>query len=861
MKVESHENCSEIDPSSAYTTENIAPGRTGHQQPSTSRSTNRKKNTSKKSSQKRLSGNENIPEGHRKRYHLSRRPAERLRDNQPFPVTPEMTNLRLSIPDESTSKEILSTSHISKSNLKLTSSCNVPNSQPVSTQDSFPNAVATPPIAESDPDSIIEEDFNTDQRSSYSTIKIWETQKSSLPSPGLSPVRSPSEEKFYVDEIFSNGPLFKHPSFQSSRDQEVWDESASLSSSRALLTQIPESSIFDMQSVIERFDGMSTDMKTLLMFHLLRRCARKTLHVVADIVNPALKCDFLTQLPLELSLHLLTFLDHRDLCRSAQVSKQWRHIIDSNETGWKEMFDRNGFVLPPGELEKAIIQGWGWQDPYGSHDYEQDLRVSLHASTDENALGDKKSETSHKISTRKGRSISKRKRSSIGPERSKRRAVTHEFAEKAEGLLAKYARTAKFHKSEGPLSAANAAILAVPDPKLGIPGLRKLHLFKSLYRRHYMMQKSWMSGKIAPHHFAFPAHSAHVITCLQFDDDKIITGSDDTLINVYDTKTGSLRKKLQGHEGGVWALQYEGNVLVSGSTDRSVRVWDIEKGLCTQVFHGHTSTVRCLQILMPQSAGKDEKGHPIMIPSKPLIITGSRDSQLRIWRLPEQGSKRYIQTGPPANDADCPYFIRTLSGHSHSVRAISAHKDTLVSGSYDNTVRVWKISTGETLQRLIGHTMKVYSVVLDHKRDRCISGSMDTLVKIWSIVTGACLFTLEGHSSLVGLLDLQDERLVSAAADSTMRIWDPQNGQCKSTLSAHIGAITCFQHDGQKLISGSDRNLKLWNIKTGECVKDLLIDLTGVWQVKFDKRRCVAAVQRGNITYVEVCKQCYTIQK
>jgi F-box and WD-40 domain protein CDC4 len=254
---------------------------------------------------------------------------------------------------------------------------------------------------------------------------------------------------------------------------------------------------------------------------------------------------------------------------------------------------------------------------------------------------------------------------------------------------------------------------------------------------------------------------------------------------------------------------------------------------------------------MPEMTGVTEKGKPIMVPEKPLIITGSRDSQLRVWRLPEQGSKRYIQTGPPANDADCPYFVRVLTGHLHSVRAIAAHQDTLVSGSYDNTVRVWKISTGETIWRLQGHAMKVYSVVLDHERNRCVSGSMDNYVKIWSLETGACLFTLEGHTSLVGLLDLRDDRLVSAAADSTLRIWDPEKGQCKSTLSAHTGAITCFQHDGQKVISGSDRTLKLWNIKTGECTKDLLTDLSGVWQVKFDERRCVAAVQRNNLTYVE----------
>jgi F-box and WD-40 domain protein CDC4 len=257
-------------------------------------------------------------------------------------------------------------------------------------------------------------------------------------------------------------------------------------------------------------------------------------------------------------------------------------------------------------------------------------------------------------------------------------------------------------------------------------------------------------------------------------------------------------------------------------------------------------------ILKPTQIGETLDGQPIMMPKEELIITGSRDSTLRVWKLPKPGDRGVMQTAASSNDHDNPYFIRALTGHHHSVRAIAAHGDTLVSGSYDCTVRVWKISTGEVLQRLQGHSQKVYSVVLDHARNRCISGSMDNMVKVWSLETGACIFTLEGHTSLVGLLDLSHERLVSAAADSTLRIWDPENGQCKSRLCAHTGAITCFQHDGQKVISGSDRTLKMWNVKTGEFVKDLLTDLSGVWQVKFNERRCVAAVQRNSMTYIEV---------
>lgn len=788
---------------------------------------------------------------------LSKGLGMRLSDSPLFPATPDASEVETSTNSKSRPRKSFFdstyTPHSGRSQEDLFGDVASPSD--ALEQDAFANAVATPPIAESDLEPLNDSSVVIAGLPALDTLVA---QNASLPSPGLSPTPLSAD----LDGRFpdSDGDEDEEsPVTQSADSQETLDEDRMLivpkrrgfSTRRHEMSEHSPSqsrtpSMMDTTSMLATFDAMPNDMQSFMMYQFLRRCSRRTLHVIADVVNPALKCDFLDQLPLELSLHILSFLDFKEHCRAAQVSKQWRIIVDANETGWKDLLDRDGFVLPAGELDRAINQGWGWQDPYGTEGYEQDLSVSQRPSS-----SSKKTESEP---PRRGvRASTKRKRGpAVGGDRSKRVAlVEHEFSDKAKNLVKSYPGPAKFHKSEGPFTAATAAAVAVPDPGLGLPSLRSLHLFKSLYRRHYLLQESWMSGKVAPHHFAFPAHPNHVITCLQFDDDKIITGSDDTLIHVYDTKTGVLRKKLEGHEGGVWALQYEGNVLVSGSTDRSVRVWDIEKGLCTQVFHGHTSTVRCLQILMPELVGYNENG-AIMLPEKPLIITGSRDSQLRVWRLPEQGSKRYIQTGPPANDADCPYFVRVLSGHTHSVRAIAAHQDTLVSGSYDNTVRVWKISTGETVHRLHGHTMKVYSVVLDHKRNRCISGSMDNYVKIWCLETGACLFTLDGHSSLVGLLDLRDERLVSAAADSTLRIWDPENGQCKSTLSAHTGAITCFQHDGRKVISGSDRTLKMWNVKTGECTKDLLTDLTGVWQVKFDERRCVAAVQRDNLTFVEV---------
>jgi F-box and WD-40 domain protein CDC4 len=742
-------------------------------------------------------------------------------------------------------------------------------------------ATATPPTADTDL-----EPARGEEPLRLPNILTGTHQDASLPSPSLSPItaaanlasRQNAFEASFTEHNDENASVVSgldlEDDVSKTETSRSFDSQSSKRSGKAPFQfthgaqrQRPSvaaagPTIMDIPTMVDAFDSMPEAMQTYLVYQFLRRCAKPTLQMVANVVNPALKCDPFSVLPPELGLNITRFLDAQSMCRAAQVSKKWRKLINSDEKAWKDLLQRDEFILPDGEIARAVREGWGWQHP-GEDGYEEDYSRPPVSQTPEPGLdstfaSDDELTASSTVTTRTMRKKSVVKASSS--KRSKRRpahassAVTKPTPTPNNKWL-KLLGTAK-----GASAFAHAATQAVPHPGNGLESLRNMHLFKSLYQRHYLIRKAWLNEEAQPQHLAFRAHHRHVVTCLLFDSDKILTGSDDTKINVYDTKTGALRNRLEGHEGGVWALQYEGDTLVSGSTDRSVRVWDIKSGKCLQTFQGHTSTVRCLVILKPVQIDTEADGTPIMMPKEPLIITGSRDSTLRVWKLPQPGDRQIFQAGPPANDRDNPYFLRTLSGHHNSVRAIAAHGDTLISGSYDCTVRVWKISTGDLLHRLQGHTQKVYSVVLDHARGRCISGSMDNLVKVWDLASGACLHNLEGHTSLVGLLDLSHDRLVSAAADSTLRIWDPESGSCKFTLSAHTGAITCFQHDGQKVISGSDRTLKMWNVKNGECVRDLLTDLSGVWQVRFDERRCVAAVQRNQLTYIEVSPSpCATI--
>jgi len=178
------------------------------------------------------------------------------------------------------------------------------------------------------------------------------------------------------------------------------------------------------------------------------------------------------------------------------------------------------------------------------------------------------------------------------------------------------------------------------------------HPFKILFKSRHLIRTRWLNNPL-PAKTSFQAHGAAVVTCLLFSHNRIISASDDHSIHIYSPFTGTMIRSLEGHDGGVWALAATRNTLVSGSTDRTVRVWNLDTGRCTHVFGGHTSTVRCLAIVKPEFVDVEVEGGGTRRerwPKYPLIVTGSRDHSLRVWKLPKPGDPEYFCYG--ANDLE-----------------------------------------------------------------------------------------------------------------------------------------------------------------------------------------------------------------
>ncbi|XP_051993250.1 F-box/WD repeat-containing protein 7-like isoform X2 [Xyrauchen texanus] len=459
-----------------------------------------------------------------------------------------------------------------------------------------------------------------------------------------------------------------------------------------------------LQEWLRTFQSWSGPEKLLALDELIDSCEPTQVKHMMQVIEPQFQRDFISLLPRELALHVLSFLEPKDLLQAAQTCRNWRILAEDNLL-WREKCKEEGIVEPLHIKRRKVIKPGFTHSPW-----------------------------------------------------------------------------------------------------------------KSAYIRQHRIDTNWRRGDLKSPK-VLKGHDDHVITCLQFCGNRIVSGSDDNTLKVWSAVTGKCLRTLVGHTGGVWSSQMRDNIIISGSTDRTLKVWNAETGECIHTLYGHTSTVRCMHL--------HEKR----------VVSGSRDATLRVWD---------IETG------QC---LHVLMGHVAAVRCVQYDGRRVVSGAYDFMVKVWDPDTETCLHTLQGHTNRVYSLQFDGIH--VVSGSLDTSIRVWDVETGNCIHTLTGHQSLTSGMELKDNILVSGNADSTVKIWDIKTGQCLQTLQGphkHQSAVTCLQFNKNFVITSSDDGtVKLWDLRTGEFIRNLVTLESGgsggvVWRIRASNTKLVCAVGSRNGT-------------
>ena len=212
----------------------------------------------------------------------------------------------------------------------------------------------------------------------------------------------------------------------------------------------------------------------------------------------------------------------------------------------------------------------------------------------------------------------------------------------------------------------------------------------------------------------------------------------------------------------------------------------------------------------------------------------------------QQRSTHQEQVAPQLSLEQIKSFRKTivLTGHSSWVDSVAISQDgqTLVSGSYDNTIKLWDLSTGKSIHTLVGHSSSVYSVAMSPDKKIVVSGSDDGTIKLWNTATGELLHTLKDSSSprdnatkIQSVAITPDgQKLVSGGDDRTVKIWHLETGELLQTLNGHSNTVevVAIAPDNQTIVSGSDDGtLKIWQLDTGKLIRTIKGEFRAIYSL------------------------------
>jgi small GTP-binding protein len=188
------------------------------------------------------------------------------------------------------------------------------------------------------------------------------------------------------------------------------------------------------------------------------------------------------------------------------------------------------------------------------------------------------------------------------------------------------------------------------------------------------------------------------------------------------------------------------------------------------------------------------------------VVSGSWDKTIKIWGL---------------KSGQCRATLKREKDFFNHV-AITPDGTRILSGSKDNIIYVWDARTYRHLATWKGHTERINAVAVLPKGKKGLSGAGDHTLKLWYINSGECLTTLRGHNDeVMGVAVTPDgKRAVSGSNDETIKYWDLETGGCIATMKGHSGLVNSVQvtPDGRYAVSGSnDKTVKLWDLETGTC--------------------------------------------
>lgn len=376
------------------------------------------------------------------------------------------------------------------------------------------------------------------------------------------------------------------------------------------------------------------------------------------------------------------------------------------------------------------------------------------------------------------------------------------------------------------------------------------------------------------------------------DGNRLLTGSDDGRVLVWNLDSGEVVQRLDGHQAPVLAVAFspDGRLALSGSADNTAVLWKLSTGEIVYRLAGHKGDVSGVAF-MPDGkravTSEDTAAAPgdlivwNLFTGEPIRRFGSEEggNQEGILDMALSADGRFALVGQFsfADTNERPFAlwnvetgqpVHFFAGLDRAVNGVALSPDgrLALAASSDGSLYLWDTETGALARRLQEHEGPVTAAAFSPDGTQALSASLDQTLILWDVATGALIRRLRtGAGEIDSLRFLNKTQAVTADSDGAVQIWDLTSGWQMARWGAegtgHLppdpgtenrGMGLAISPDGRFALSGGnepDHSLILWDYETGEVVRRMEGDGGSIFAIAFtpDGQQALTAMQDGTL--------------